>query len=274
MASASLHTPASSRKPTATAAAILTYLAAGHTNTDAAAYFGIHERSVRRIKQRAAERSDRCADDRLPPIVSASPTTIVSHPAAPLFPATADDRAGDHTMWRCPATGELMPVVPGTHRKDWERERVETHARHVAVIMSRSADRTPDTTPAAAQPDWTGHAPFTASHSERTGPDAGALGAYVAAQDRTPDTTPRPGDAQPGHARPEIEAPGAEAPELPSEAFEDPSPNQPAGDQAEEQPRGPHAMAVQRVVVRVVEPRQLGGLVGWLATGPMVGVFA
>ncbi len=172
------------------APAVLAYLAAGHTNADAAQHFGIHERSVRRIKQRAgagngASREplgNRANFAQLGTGARAEPVTEIPNdtragsftPAAPapgVFPPTADDVAGDHSMWRCPATGELMQVIPGTHRQAWERERRETHARHVARVMSSSADRTPETTTDVVQMDRTGHMPLTAWESEMTGPD-------------------------------------------------------------------------------------------------------
>ncbi len=135
---------------------------------------------------------------------------------------------------------------------------------------------------------------------------------------------------EPGHARPDLDEPGAESPELPPEAFPNPEPNRP-----HERPNLPHhdrplgpwdspttdrqsvpdwptspptdrrhytaehprpvpvppgppepepnpgpepdpvptPPLVQRVVVRVPETRQIGGLMGWLATWPMVGPF-
>ncbi len=99
---------------------------------------------------------------------------------------------------------------------------------------------------------------------------------------------------EPGHARPDLDEPGAEAPELPPEAFPNPEPNQPEAapgrDSSEMDPgadevplwapgdkptRDRHALPVMpREVVRVVrvpEQRELGGFVGWLATGPMLG---
>jgi hypothetical protein len=42
------------------------------------------------------------------------------------------------------------------------------------------------------------------------------------------------------------------------------------GELPEERPRRPEAIIV-RQVVRVPEPRQVGGLVGWLSTNPMLG---
>ncbi len=160
-------------------AAVLAYLAAGHSNAEAAARFGIHERSVRRIKQRATEQT---APTRATVPVPHAPAD--EPPPSPAFPPTADDVAGDHTMWRCPATGELMPIVPGTHRQAWERERRETHARHVARVMSPGPDRTPDTVPTSTEPDMSGHEPCSAPQSEMAGPDTRPEAARTG-QDRT-----------------------------------------------------------------------------------------
>ncbi|HSH78190.1 MAG TPA: hypothetical protein VLA19_06630 [Herpetosiphonaceae bacterium] len=183
------------------APAVLAYLATGHSNADAAAHFGIHERSVRRIKQRAGERatshtshydtrrsSDRSIADFDPdrnPVALRSLDPAGSAPAAPgarVFPPTADDVAGDHTMWRCPASGELLPIVPGTRRHDWERERRETHARHVARVTSTRAEPVLVMSPS---PDRTGQQPFTAWESERTGPDSSPGDDLVTGPDRT-----------------------------------------------------------------------------------------
>lgn len=118
-----------------------------HGTPAAAEHFGIDERSVRRIRQKAepnvANVSHRAENN------SDLPTQTFAEANTPTFPDTADDRAGDSTYWKCPATGDLMPVVPGTHRKEWERERLSAHTRHVESLVDRShayvKDRTPDT---------------------------------------------------------------------------------------------------------------------------------
>ncbi len=119
--------------------------------------------------------------------------------------------------------------------------------------------------------------------AERESGDRAAISPHDAAADRRtdePGNTPHSEtlDAAPGHARPDLDEPGAEAPELPPEAFPNPEPNQPAGiprspsggELPEERPRRPEAIIV-RQIVRVPEPRQIGGLVGWISTGPMFG---
>jgi hypothetical protein len=81
-------------------------------------------------------------------------------------------------------------------------------------------------------------------------------------------------DAEPGHTRPDVDEPGAEAPELPPENFPNPQPNQPpdaASDPRVWEPDIPREAIIVRQVVRVPEPRQVGGLVGWLSTNPMLG---
>ncbi len=296
MATAAYHT-----QPTRpTTAAVLAYLAAGHSNAEAAQHFGIHERSVRRIKQRASERN--CAATQVSPgesipLAEHAPCSPVRQSSdlaspAPIFPDTADDVAGDHTMWKCPATGELMPVIPGRRRKDWERDRVETHARHVAAVMSSSTVRTQNTTSARVRADRTGQQPLTAWQSERTGPDSGVIGAYVAGPDRTAvlrssdeldpqgDDVPLVTEDQellrapiPPEPQPSIPTSPADNNPLPVKPLD------PARDPRIYQPNVPRDLntmglnttPVQRVIVRVPEPRQMGGLVGWLASGPMFG---
>ncbi len=254
MATAAYHTQPARPSPDA----VLAYLAAGHTNAEAAEHFHIHERSVRRIKQRASERNNspigefaqgrnsepriRNADHDRHPVALQHFDPAGSAPAAPaarVFPPTADDVAGDHTLWRCPATGELMPIVPGTRRHDWERERRETHARHVArvengtragpitpaqpegvlggsaweppIVMSRSADALP----ASTEPDRTGQQPFSAAESERTGPDTRPDDALVSGHVRTAEH-PRPVPLPPGPPEPEPEPnPGPDPDPLP-----------------------------------------------------------
>jgi hypothetical protein len=46
-----------------------------------------------------------------------------------MFGELADDVAHDNTYWRCPVTHELLPVVPGSRRLEWMREREAFHAR-------------------------------------------------------------------------------------------------------------------------------------------------
>ncbi|HSH81149.1 MAG TPA: helix-turn-helix domain-containing protein [Herpetosiphonaceae bacterium] len=285
MATAAYHTQPA--RPTA--AAILAYLAAGHTNADAAAHFGIHERSVRRIKQRATEQVAPTRVTVPPPISPAGEPS-----PGPTFPPTADDVAGDHTMWKCPATGELMPIVPGTRRHDWERERKEAHARHVAAVMSRQEVRTLDPAPSSAEPDRTGRQPFSAWESERTGPDSSVLGAYVAGPDRTAapwssdkfdpqsDDVPLVTEDQELPRAPMPPEPEPSIPTSPADSSTLPvKPLDPARDPRIYQPDVPRELntkslnkiETQRVIVRVPEQRQLGGLLGWLATWPMVGPF-
>jgi hypothetical protein len=46
-----------------------------------------------------------------------------------MFGELADDVAHDNTYWRCPVTHELLPVVPGSRRLEWMREREAFHTR-------------------------------------------------------------------------------------------------------------------------------------------------
>jgi len=54
-------------------------------------------------------------------------------------PEVDPDIATDDTDWNCPFTGEVFPIVPGTHRAAWEAERKSLHYYH--VIMLREAEQ-------------------------------------------------------------------------------------------------------------------------------------
>jgi hypothetical protein len=62
-----------------------------------------------------------------------------------VFPDLADDVAHDNTYWRCPVSGELLPVVPGSQRLGWMAERRRLFDRRSIEVVSASSDH--DITP-------------------------------------------------------------------------------------------------------------------------------
>jgi hypothetical protein len=79
-----------------------------HSTIEAARHFGISDSYIRRIKRGHKREVD-------------------------------PDIATDDTQWTCPFTGEVFPIVPGTHRAAWEVERKSLHYRH--VVMLREAEQ-------------------------------------------------------------------------------------------------------------------------------------
>lgn len=105
---------------------------ADHTIDQASRRYKVHPRTIHKWRARAdtPQAAVLAQDERN------TPTTIDS---APTFSATADDRAGDNTMWRDPWTGDLLPVPPGVHRKAWEAERIAARDRHKAAVHAALA---------------------------------------------------------------------------------------------------------------------------------------
>jgi hypothetical protein len=102
------------------------YLAT-HTVPQAAKRWQVNERTIRKWRARAdAPIASVLAQDE-----RTAPTTIDN---APTFVPTSDDVAGCGTMWLDPWSKELMPVVPGTHRKVFEAERIAAMERHKAAV--------------------------------------------------------------------------------------------------------------------------------------------
>ncbi len=100
------------------------FRAAGHSVSSTAAHFGISERAVYKACQAQAARLRRGVAR----VASSSSARLTSSTGSG-FADLADDRAGDNTYWRCPVTHELLPVVPGSRRLEWMREREQLHAR-------------------------------------------------------------------------------------------------------------------------------------------------
>lgn len=103
-----------------------------HTIDQASRRWKVHPRTIHKWRARAdAPHAPMLAQNE-----RNTPTTIDS---TPTFSATADDVAGDHSMWRDPWTGELLPVPPGVHRKAWETERIAARDRHKAAVHAALA---------------------------------------------------------------------------------------------------------------------------------------
>jgi hypothetical protein len=87
---------------------VVRFRADGHTVAETMAHFSISERTVYNASARARRESVSIPVE-LPP---ASPA-----------PIPADDLAGDNTYWKCPVSGDLIPVVPGACRHAWMDDR-------------------------------------------------------------------------------------------------------------------------------------------------------
>ncbi len=100
-------------------AAVLDYCAT-HTTIEAARHFNVSDSYIRRIK-RAHRSAPRCAaaDHDIHSGSSGAQPCLI---------------AGDNTAWPCPVTGELIPIIPGTHRWTWEAERKALHERHQMMV--------------------------------------------------------------------------------------------------------------------------------------------
>jgi hypothetical protein len=133
--------PSSTRSPNP--AAVLAYLAAGHTTHEAARRFGVAERSIRRIRQRQIERANPVALQVFDRDQKSDYDDVVVLRRARIYAERPDETAGANTYWKCPVSGELMPVIPGTRRHQWEAERRAAHARHVASITNDNVMTSP-----------------------------------------------------------------------------------------------------------------------------------
>lgn len=107
----------------------LDHYLASHTLDQAARRWKVHPRTIQKWHARAnaPQAAVLTQDERN------TPSPIEN---TPTFSATADDVAGDHSMWRDPWTGELMPVPPGVHRHAWESERIAARDRHKAAVQA------------------------------------------------------------------------------------------------------------------------------------------
>jgi hypothetical protein len=100
------------------------FRAAGHTVAETMTHFSISERTVYNASARARRE-----------LVS---TSVDLPPASPA-PIPADDVAGDNTYWKCPVSGDLLPVVPGARRHAWMDDRRRLFARPVELAASAPA---------------------------------------------------------------------------------------------------------------------------------------
>lgn len=103
---------------------VAAFRAAGNSVSSTASHFGISERAVYKACQAQATRLRRGVAR-----VASSTSARLTGSTGSGFADLADDRAGDNTYWRCPVTHELLPVVPGSRRFEWMREREALHAR-------------------------------------------------------------------------------------------------------------------------------------------------
>lgn len=112
----------------ATPAAVLAYCAAGHTNAEAAAHWGINERTVRKWKARAGGSEPRQLAPTRATETSQIEPPVISHSDIPLQLHIPDHWvARDGVMWRCPRCGELVPPLPGTSGAEWNERGCYLH---------------------------------------------------------------------------------------------------------------------------------------------------
>ncbi len=103
---------------------VAAFRAAGNSVSSTASHFGISERAVYKACQAQAARLRRGVAR-----VASSSSVRLAAAGGSMFGELADDVAHDNTYWRCPVTHELLPVVPGSRRLEWMREREAFHAR-------------------------------------------------------------------------------------------------------------------------------------------------
>lgn len=133
------------------------------TQKDAGKHFGCSDRTVRNYLKPPAHPSDR-PQRRYQARRVAAPSTPPRR-LSPIYPPLANDIAGDKTYWRCPVTGELLPVIPGMRRHTWEAGR--------RAIFGRKEETEAEDAPACeVEPEAEG----TAQAAARTAESANAGG--------------------------------------------------------------------------------------------------
>jgi hypothetical protein len=118
------------------------FRAAGHSVASTAAHFGISERAVYKSCQAHAARLRRGVVR-----VASSSSARLAAAGGSVFPDLADDVAHDNTYWRCPVSGELLPVVPGSQRLGWMAERRRVFDRRSIEVAPASSDHDVTATP-------------------------------------------------------------------------------------------------------------------------------
>lgn len=100
----------------ATPAAVLAYCDAGHTNSEAAVRFGVHERTIRKWRVKARSAGSYCQKEAESAIV---PAQIGETDNRVQLHIPDEWIARDGQLWKCPRCAELMPPVPGTTGANW-----------------------------------------------------------------------------------------------------------------------------------------------------------
>ncbi len=111
------------------------FRAAGHSVASTASHFGISERAVYKACQAQAARLRRGVGR-----LTSSSSARLGVVGGSVFPDLADDVAHDNTYWRCPVSGELLPVVPGSQRLGWMAERRRLFDRRSIEVAPVSSD--------------------------------------------------------------------------------------------------------------------------------------
>ena len=142
-------------------AAVLALLASGKSTADAARTFGVHERSIRRIRQRHQTRQhapERATARVARPVLQ---TAIPPHDSDESAHAAPQDEqrfatvapsavAREGQMFKCVFCGDLHFPLPGTTGEEWARTGCylcQTKRAAPTIVLSHEPDRTPDTTP-------------------------------------------------------------------------------------------------------------------------------
>lgn len=128
---------------------------AEHTTAEAAAHFGVNERTIRKWKARASADSGNCRQSS-PELAPIRATEMARIPDAWI--------ARDGQLWKCPVCGELMPPIPGTSGLEWNTAGCYLHQ----VAPAPTSD--PEAAPAPEQPIVNTQTPAPAPIDRPTGP--------------------------------------------------------------------------------------------------------
>ncbi len=134
------------QRPTPTPEAVLAFCSAGHTNADAAQYFGITDRYVRKLKSRARGETEVLpVGNQTPAAVAPSPMShICDKPdEQPHYATVAPSAvARDGQLWKCPICGEMMAPLPGTTGTEWTESGCYLHQTRPPITSSTPEQNT------------------------------------------------------------------------------------------------------------------------------------
>jgi hypothetical protein len=134
----------------ATPTTVSAYCDAGHTTTEAAAYFGVSDRYIRKMKARHVTDNADAQTPARPAQTPQDPPNVPNAPILPLEPQTphyatvaASDVARDGQLWKCPICGEMMAPLPGTTGATWREHGcyICSTPRSVRSVMTTEAEQ-------------------------------------------------------------------------------------------------------------------------------------